>query len=437
MRRVCCILSLIALCGIAFSTLASRAAEPSSPTQPAVLPSSPAFDFAAIRGANYCSAYGNHDDHWMRYDPKETERDLSYARKIGINQVRVFLSYRAYSADKEKFRTNLKHLAKACEARGIGLMPVVPSTREMVNESAPYPLSRQWVKELLAMIGDEPGLAFWDASNEPDLNARSSSDPSVQHARAMATLFRELDTRTPRTPVTIGFAFEKYMEEHGDVVDVLAYHDYLSTRDAIRKNITAAKAYAAKMHKPLINTEIGCVGRANPYDVCIEEYTRGQVGFYMWELMITGQWGTVHGIFYPDGTVRDPSIAAAMMGIFRNRAEDIVMEQPDREGALSRAITQGRAWLADANGTYAEGIRVAEVAANTLEANELVPMRDPPSRHVLMLQKSEDPAALHALVADFLGKLGAFAVPQNQRNRGPAIVPGSGRTATQPASGGQ
>ncbi len=62
-----------------------------------------------------------------------------------------------------------------------------------------------------------------------------------------------------------------------------------------------------------MDTETGCVARANPYDVTLEEHMKGKMGWYMWELMITKRWGNVHGVFYPDGTVRDPSIAAAML----------------------------------------------------------------------------------------------------------------------------
>jgi hypothetical protein len=172
--------------------------------------------------------------------------------------------------------------------------------------------------------------------------------------------------------------------------------------------------------------------------VCIEEYTKANVGFYMWELMITGQWGAVHGIFYPDGTVRDPSIAAAMMGIVRNRGDEILMEQPDREGRLTRTVNEGKAWLAAGNGTYDEGLRVAEVAANLLEAGQLVPMRDPPSRQVIRLHKeAQDMAGLRALVTDFVGKLEPYEVPPAPpgagRGRAPVYVPGSGQT--RPAGG--
>src|SRR5476651_568829 len=79
-------------------------------------------DYSAIRGANYCAADGHHLEHWLNYDPKETARDLDYAKKININQVRVFLSYAAYLTNKEAFHKNLIDLARACQARGIGLM---------------------------------------------------------------------------------------------------------------------------------------------------------------------------------------------------------------------------------------------------------------------------------------------------------------------------
>jgi hypothetical protein len=89
----------------------------------------------------------------------------------------------------------------------------------MINE--PYPLTREWVKVLLETIGNEPALAFWDVANEPDLNTQARNS-RIAHARVKANLFRELDTRVPKTPVTIGFAMERYMKENGDVVDVRA-----------------------------------------------------------------------------------------------------------------------------------------------------------------------------------------------------------------------
>ncbi|MGA2853944.1 MAG: hypothetical protein ABSE90_07435, partial [Verrucomicrobiota bacterium] len=313
-------------------------------------------DYAAIRGANYTAAAGHHLEHWLHYDPKVTDRDLDYAKKIGINQVRIFLSYPAYLTNRAVFLTNLILLTRACQAHGIGLMPVVTYSREMISEAAPHPLSRAWAKDLLDTIGHEPALAFWDVFNEPDYPPNGTNFTArTAHARVMAQIFRELDARRPRTPVTIGFTYEKNMEKNADVVDVLSYHDYSPTRAEIRSNIVAALAFSAKMKKPVINTEIACTGRANPYDMVIQEFSNTHVGFYIWELMITEYWGNVHGVFYPDGTVRDPSIPAAMLGFYRNRGTNVVLEFPDREGWVTRTVTNSVAWLQDTNAPYARG----------------------------------------------------------------------------------
>ncbi|HEX5397838.1 MAG TPA: hypothetical protein VFY06_02180 [Verrucomicrobiae bacterium] len=365
------------------------------------------FDYSAIRGANYTAATGHHLEHWLHYDPKVTDRDLGYAKRINVNQIRVFLSYSAYLTNREVFLTNLVLLTRACQAHGIGLMPVVTYKSEMIHESAPYPLSRAWARDLLDAIGHEPALAFWDVFNEPDYPPTSTNFAArIAYARVMAQMFRELDTRRPRTPVTIGFTYETNMEKNADVVDVLSYHDYSPTREEVQSNITAAFTFSAKVHKPVINTETACTCRANPYDMVIQEFSDAHMGFYIWELMITEYWGNVHGVFYPDGTVRDPSIPAAMLGFYRNRGTNVVLEFPDREGWVTRTVTNSVAWLNDPNASYARGLDLAETAANLLEANELVAMRDLPSRHVLLLrEESPDPARLRELLADFVKKL--------------------------------
>lgn len=365
-----------------------------------------AFDGASVRGANYCTAGGHHLEHWLHYDPKENERDLDYAQKIGINHVRVFLSYAAYLADKAAFRRNLTHLARACQARHMGLMPVVQTKREMLKEAEPYPQTREYIQALLEAIGSEPALVSWDVYNEPDYPESPERAAHVAEARIMAQLFRELDPQRPRVPITIGFAYENFMEQNADVVDLLSFHDYSPTRAEIRHHIEVAAAFAARVKKPIVNSEIGCTARANPYDVAIEEYTHAHMGFYIWELMITNYWGNVHGVFYSDGTVRDPSIVAAMLGIFRNRSAQITQEFPDREGKVTRTVTGGMKWLNDPQAVYGAGLQLAETAANLLEANQLVPMRDLPTRRVaLMRDAAPDRAALHDLLASLLKML--------------------------------
>jgi hypothetical protein len=205
------------------------------------------------------------------------------------------------------------------------------------------------------------------------------------------------------------------MAKYVDDVDVLVFHNYLETRGAIRADIELAKKAAAAAHKQVIDDEMGCVGRANPYDITIQEHMNANIGFYIWELMIvqdsTGRgWGNIHGIFYPDGTVRDPSIPLAVMGIFRNRGPNVVLEQPDREGRVTRVIGDAQKWLGDPNSDWDSGLDIAEVAANLLESAQIVPMRELPTRQVELLRREqEDRQVLKALLEKEVAVLQPYA----------------------------
>jgi hypothetical protein len=157
---------------------------------------------------------------------------------------------------------------------------------------------------------------------------------------------------------------------------------------------------------------MACVGRANPYDIAIEEHEKHHMGWFVWELMIAKAWGNVHGIMYADGTIRDPSIVAAVLGFYRNRGPNIVMEESDREGITSGVLDDARKWLANANPDYFDGMVIAETQANTLEAAQLVGMRDLPTRKVELLRaQPQNFPALREMIVAFSAELAPNAIP--------------------------
>jgi hypothetical protein len=293
-------------------------------------------------------------------------------------------------------------------------MPVVGSG-PWLRDSTQRNLGREWVQFLIDAVSTEPGLMSWDAMNEPDWPTSPAElvHRKFENAKFMAKTFRELD---PKTPVTIGMAFVDGMIELNDYVDLLQFHDYMQTKEQIRNNINRAKEFAAKVNKPLINGELGCIARANPYDITLQEHMNAKVGWYIWELMIVRQgWGTVHGVFYEDGSVRDPSIAAAMMGIFRKRTADILPSVPDLEGWVTKAIDQSNQWLANPENPWKEGLDIAETAAHLLEAGELTAMITPPTWEVEMLRQGEpNTKALKDLIVKFKTQMEPFKKPPVQ-----------------------
>jgi len=383
-------------------------------------------DLSGVRGFNYQSAETiGHVEFWLQYNPAVTERDLDYAKRLQLNQVRVFVPYAAWERNKEGLRKNLLHFVRAAHERGMGVMPTMQYKYGEWKDRAAWANARPFVADLVATIGKEPGLEIWDVENEPECCKLPPSPENrlhMEHAVYIAKMFHELD---PVTPVTIGATFAENMIAMGDAVDVLSFHNYSPTRAQIRASIATAKAYAEKIGKPLINTEMGCIARANPYDVALQEYMQAHVGWYIWELMITGNWGTVHGVFYPDGTVRDPSIPAALMGFFRNRGKDVVLEVPDRENHVTTAVTKNKVWLANADPDWETGLDLAEISANLLEAAQLVPMHVLPSRQVELLRNGQpDMAALRTMLEKFTSILEPYELPPGdpRHSRPPGFI---------------
>ena len=175
------------------------------------------------------------------------KRNLSYADKLKVNQLRVFVNNASWQADKAAFRKNVMDLAHTAYRHHMGVMITVGDTAAFINTDGSINSGqvRAFVAELVTDLSKEPALAFWDASNEPDYNAAGSpADRQAKRfeiARQIAATLHQLDKTTP---VTIGMASEPSMEALADAVDVLSFHDYSATRDGIAANIARAKAFA-------------------------------------------------------------------------------------------------------------------------------------------------------------------------------------------------
>ena len=48
------------------------------------------------------------------------------------------------------------HLLRAAHQRGLGVMPVVGNTEQMIMDDSARPLAREWAADLVRTIGNEP-----------------------------------------------------------------------------------------------------------------------------------------------------------------------------------------------------------------------------------------------------------------------------------------
>lgn len=327
---------------------------------------------------------------------EEYLREIGYAKSIGVNSFRTWLSPFEWQRDRDSFIKHTRDFISVAYENGITVMPIIFNG----NGLDPQTLEPEWQKnvgdayvaDLVSCLKSEPGIIMWDIMNEPSCNDYYLKAPAEEKAarwkkinaflKHYCALVKELD---PVNAITIGHTWGGDLEPSAEWVDVLSFHDYLESDERIENTYVTAEAVSAKYGKPLINSELSCIGRANPYELSIKKAYEHKVGFYVFELMIHGYWADIHGIFYPDGTVRDPSTVTAMMGIFRNYSASRVKPNPNKEGKATEALRRLERSMSDAAEVFRhkssssdEILEALEWVINLLEGCELVPMYEPP-----------------------------------------------------------
>lgn len=355
----------------------------------------------------------NHEPNFFTYTHEEAEKELGYAKRLGLNSCRLFMSLGFWQRDKKVFLHKLQDFVRTAWSMGISTMPILlmplcfkdrlPSWDvESSNPGIPscflkenYHISEEFVTDVVNLLKDEPGLLLWDVVNEPIYRNDALTEEKLQlttdYLKHFIGLVRELD---PVNALGVGHTLleDNELGQTAELVDVIMYHDYLETRSEIENTCRKALEMSQKYNKPVINNETGCLCRANPYDAVLEVHERNKIGIYIFKLMIEeGEWGTAHGICYADGTVRDPSIVAALLGFYRNRGEGIILPQVNSEKHADKAIARAEDALFR-RGDARELLEAAEYIANLLEANELVPMAYPPTAKIEAFRRAEKPS---------------------------------------------
>ena len=334
--------------------------------------------------------------------PEQVELELSCAERLQINSVRFWLQQEKWEADPNGYFDLVEDFIHRCYAHGISSMPIFWNGNPIAEFKEPteddWKRMEEFAAAAIERFGDDPAILMWDVMNEPYCNdyIRKCPDPALvpermenlkRMVRRMCDIVRRLD---PDGVLTVGHEFIWHNESTVDLVDVISFHDYLKTRAEIEAVYQQAEELSAKTGKPLLNTETGCIGRSNPYDVELEICQRHQVGWYLFDLVAEGFWGDIHGIIYPDGTIRDPAIIAAMFGFFRKRTGGRILPNPNKEGYAYQAIkavedvlsVEETALFLSKVKTSDDILEAAERCVNILEANELVPMWDLPSARI-------------------------------------------------------
>lgn len=409
----------------------------------------PLKDYSFVRGFNYTqSDVWTDTNFWEEYKHEIVERDMGYAQRLKLNSARIFLTYSSYKKNREQFLANVKDFVQTAWKYGISTNPIIYHGMRFLDEDflekkpedAAYAIPKTlldkscWVlgetyfDDLYETIGNEPGLLFWDISNEPGYRTKGGctwydeepayrraleEKPDMEYLRYRQELVWEfirhfckyVKSKDPVNAIGVGntLIYETEASKTAELVDIIVFHDYSETTERTKEIYEMALALGKKYNKPVINNETGCLCRANPYDMVIGLCEQYKIGYYLFELMIGKDvWNRVHGICYPDGTVRDPAIVAALFGFFRNRSASLIPTDVNQEehayhviDLADRVLRRNKNGVSfrpggDHSNDTKELLEVCEYAANLLEAGQLVPMDVPPTAVIRKFREQEN-----------------------------------------------
>ena len=355
-------------------------------------------DYGFVRGTCYAG--------WTA-EQEIIERNMGYAKRLQLNSVRIWSSRDRYYEDPEGTIEKLRNFIRTAFSYGITTMVVLWNGNTIDDEFVAMNSvseDEKYMSAVVEALKDEEGLLMWDIINEPTGNAYIVKSSGEEKAARLAKVWRlvrhhceYVKSIDNKNAITVGQYLIEHVEATADCIDVLCFHDYSETRSRVEAVFQEAQRLSKKLNKPLINSETGCLCRSNPYDIVLETCGNYGVGWYLYELIIHGYWADAHGILYPDGTVRDPSIVAALYGFYRKRDRATsVKPNPNKEGHAEKAIRMIEDALRQDTRVFSNKrpstdsvLEAAEYGANLLECCEMVPMFEPLTMKITTWREQE------------------------------------------------
>ncbi|GHT46234.1 hypothetical protein AGMMS49965_23660 [Bacteroidia bacterium] len=155
---------------------------------------------AWILGCNYVPSTAVNDvEMWQAetFDPATIDRELGWAKKWGINSVRVFLNYVVWEADAQGYIKRFEQFLGIAAKHGISVMPVLfddcnfsggiatigkqpepepgvvmggwvsSPPRALRDDPASFPKLKAYVQGIVKPFGKDKRIIAWDLYNEP------------------------------------------------------------------------------------------------------------------------------------------------------------------------------------------------------------------------------------------------------------------------------
>lgn len=328
-------------------------------------------DIFTPKGAVYVSARAwNAYQMWRDYDPGESVRDLGYAELIGLNSLRLWLSYEYWQQDSGAAFSAFDHFLESAQARGITVVPSLfegngpdptaerltstdfgssfclasPASETVLNPEL-WDGPRNFVAAFMERYASDERLLAIELINEPENYGKY--DAGMQRAQRAAlrlagmTFTREMLKLAARmrssVPLTVGSGPIQMNGAYADIgLEIWQFHhNFPRSVDDMQQSLDEARLLQETTGRPVwisewqrIRDRSGWRGERMPADQLGPDLAslaplvaESGIGSFFWSLMIkpaylSGQRtaGTFNGLFHEDGAVFSLADARAVSG---------------------------------------------------------------------------------------------------------------------------
>ena len=325
--------------------------------------------FNNINGAVYIPSRAyNAYQMWMDYNSDEIKRDMGYAKKIGLNSLRIWISYEFWKTDKDKFKNDFEDFLSLVNEAGMRIMPSLfencgrentPQAyidrnfktatafkspgKDITDDETRWDECYVFVKWFMKRYKDDERLLAIEIMNEPHIfNINKGGGEDLRFARAMFKCARDNEGIQPLTIGCMNMEDNLFFMEYG--IDIMQCHNnFPSTLNESERYLQYAKATQDIMEIPVWLTEWQRLREKGPgwdnadipekskqpkLSSLVPLIRKYNIGNFFWSLMLKPAYlpgqrlnGTFNGIFHEDGAVYSIVDANAIAGYDTKLAE--------------------------------------------------------------------------------------------------------------------
>jgi hypothetical protein len=258
------------------------------------------------------------------FDPETIDRELGWAKSLGMNTARVFLHELPWQEDREGFLKRVDEFLTIAARHKIRPMMVFfdgvwdpdpqsgpqrrPRTgvhnsgwvqspgRVVLADPAKVDALKPYVTEVIKRYANDERVLAWDLFNEPDNDNKNSYGPleltnkDEAAAKLVRLAFQWARAAGPSQPLTVGVwrgpawdnpqQLNQVHQAALELSDVVSFHDY-GNPESMRARIGQLRKYG----RPLLCTEFMARGNGSTFEAILPLLKNEKVAAYCWGLV--------------------------------------------------------------------------------------------------------------------------------------------------------